>query len=172
MRRISTASLAGVVALAAACSSGVSISTSPPFSSRAAMHSSAGRSNTGTADVCGTWSAANSPQALAVRAQHGTLDSCQRLGRTWFVTAISATRPGEVGYLVCGSADTACLDGSATHQLTQFTWVSAPAAMGPGLKLYSAPSPNEWIFHTYTHGMVRFNLATKTFSTCPGGLCH
>ena len=114
----------------------------------------------------------NSPQALAVRASHGTLDSCQLVGTTWYVTAISDDRPGQLGYLVCKSTDTRCLDGSHAHDLTRFKWVQAPASVGPGLKLYSSPKPNEWIFYTYTRGMVRFNLSSKTFSTCPAGVCH
>ena len=165
--------LAGVLALAAACSSGVGTSTSsaPPLS-HPAVRSSLTSSTTSPSDVCGAWSAVNSPQALAVRAQHGTLDSCQLVGMTWFVTVISDARPGQVGYLVCGRADSACLDGSTTHALTQFTWVAAPAAVGAGLKLYSSPSPDEWIFYTHSHGMVRFDLTSKTFSTCPSGVCH
>jgi hypothetical protein len=49
--------------------------------------------------------------------------------------------------------------------------VSAPASAGPGLRLYSEPKQNEWIFYTRERGMVRFDLSSKTFSTCPKGVC-
>lgn len=163
--------LLGIVVATAACSSGNRTSASPP-SSRAATQPSTGTSASHSTDVCGAWSAVNSPQARSVRAQHGTIDSCQRVGLTWFVTAISETRPGQVGYLACSAADRPCLDGSIAHDLSQFTWVSAPAAIGPGLRLYSAPTPHEWIFSTRRHGMVRFDLTSKTFAICPSGVCR
>lgn len=163
---------AGVIAVVAACSSGAGKSGGVPTSSSHTPAQATSEGSPSSAEVCGAWSAVNSPQALAVRALHGTLDSCQRVGVSWYVTAISDDRPGQIGYLVCAETDTTCLDGPTTHDLTRFTWISAPAAAGPGLKLYSAPSPNEWIFYTRKHGMVRFTLATKEFSLCPSGICR
>lgn len=160
-------------AVLAACSSGAHTSSpSAARSSPAAGSAYASHSAAPDTRLCGAWSSPESPQALALRASHGTLASCQLVGTTWYVTAIRDGWPGQIGYLVCASSDSTCLGGSAVHHLTRFRWVSAPASVGPGLKLYSAPAPNEWIFYTRTRGMVRFDLASKTFSTCPAGVCH
>jgi hypothetical protein len=160
------------VALMTACSSGTRSSQPPPTQLTISASPSAALLPSATSKLCGAWSAETSPQARAIRPRHESLDSCHLVGQTWFVTAISPHRPGQVGYLVCQASDSICLNGSAPHDLTRFTWVSAPAIVGPGLKPYSAPSPHEWIFHTRFHGMLRFNTSSKTLSTCPSGVCR
>jgi hypothetical protein len=123
---------------------------------------------------CGAWAAQDSAQARAVLATRGRLTSCELIGRTWMVTTVSAHRPGEVGLLTCSAGDQACLDGDRPHDLTAFTWISAPKKVGPGLKLYGGTGPNGpvFIYTTARHGQIKFDLARGTFTVCPHGVCR
>ena len=122
-------------------------------------------------NVCGAWSATSSPQAQAILAAYGSIDSCELLGRTWVVTAISTSRPGQVGLQTCRADDTACMNGALPHDLEAFAWVSAPRAVGAGLKRYAGTGP-VLIFSTARHGQVSFNIRTRSFTRWPRGICH
>jgi hypothetical protein len=122
-------------------------------------------------DVCGPWSSPDSIQALAIRQTRGRLTSCALVGRTWMVTAVRKTRPGEIGLLTCGAAEPACVEGDEPHDLTTFTWIPAP--VGPGLNPYggSGPAGPIFIFTTQRDRQVKFDLRSRAFATCPHGVC-
>jgi hypothetical protein len=123
---------------------------------------------------CGAWSAADSVSARAIVRTRGRLGSCQLIGRTWIVTAVSASRPGEIGLLTCAAGDLACLDGNQPHDLTKFTWIAAPAQIGPGLKIYGGTGPDGpiFVYATRHHGQVKFDLRTRAFALCAHGICR
>jgi hypothetical protein len=125
-------------------------------------------------DLCGPWSAVDSAQARAIVTAHGTLASCELVGRTWMVTAVSETRPGQVGLFTCNASDAACMNGALVHDLTTFTWIAASANAGPGLKTYggSGPAGPIFVYVTRHHGQVMYDLRSRSFTVCAHGICH
>lgn len=109
---------------------------------------------------CGPWSNPASPQATAVLA-HGTITSCQLIGSTWIVTTQHSSGPGEVGALTCSQIDTQCLNGWPTHDLTDFSWSTAPA----GSYLKSVQVQSGRITFTDGPGLVTFNIAESRFTS-------
>lgn len=87
------------------------------------------------------------------------------------VTAVRKTRPGEIGLLTCAADDPVCLDGDQPHDLTRFSWMTAP--VGPGLKLYGGTGPDGpiFIFTTQHDRQVKFDLRARAFVTCPRSVC-
>lgn len=85
--------------------------------------------------ACGPWSASGSRETSAILATHGRLTSCFRVVNTWIVTTEHSSGPGEVGSLRCPTDDSECLDGWTSHDLTKFSWITAPA--GHMLRLIS-----------------------------------
>lgn len=97
--------------------------------------------------------------------------ACELLGRTWVVTAISTSRPGQLALQTCRADDSAWMNGALPHDLQAFAWVSAPRAIGAGLKRY-AGTGTVLIFSTVRHGQVSFDIPTRSFTLCPRGICH
>lgn len=87
------------------------------------------------------------------------------------VTSVRTTGPGEIGLLTCAVDDLTCLDGNAPHDLTTFTWITAP--VGPGLKLYGGTGPDGpiFIFTTQHDRQLKFDVRTRAFAVCPRGIC-
>lgn len=117
--------------------------------------------SSGPPDICGPWSAANSPEVQAIRATRGTLDSCLRVDHYWLVTTQAATGPAQIGILDCSMTDSACMDGWQAKDLTTFAWYPAPPSV---TELKVTLVSGDLLTIVTNYGQWTFDISTATFA--------
>lgn len=115
----------------------------------------------GPSNICGPWSAANSPQVAAIEATHGTLDSCLLVDHYWLVTTENVTGPAQLGILNCVPTDSSCMNGWVAKDLTTFAWHVAPPAV---TELKIALVDGHVLTILTNEGQWTFDIDTATFA--------
>lgn len=110
---------------------------------------------------CGPWSAPDGRSGQSIALEHGALQSCFRVGRIWVVTTQHTSGPADIGTYVCPSGDETCMNGWNEHDLTAFTWHTAPA--GQSLRLLSINTPTLEFYDGV--GIIKFSLDRKQFES-------
>jgi hypothetical protein len=118
----------------------------------------------GPVNTCGTWAAENSAQALAVQGTHGTIQSCELVGHYWIVTT-EGSAGAQIGELDCSPAESACMNGWDTKNLTAFAWVTPPppitfvqVVLVQGDTIALLTNDGQWTFDIDTSTWARMSM--------------